>query len=251
MSLFHGTVYSKNLDMRTGLSVFLPREFDPEPPQGIITLLHGLSDRCSNWSENTMLPVFAEEHNVAVLMPEVQRSFYSDMAYGPGYFSYVNEELPQLAKKLFGLEYGREQTAVMGLSMGGYGALKCALTSPQRYGICCAFSSAWDVGQMRKEKVGTHFEKELRAILGDGMALPEGCDIQALLNRCAVGKERPRFYLTCGKQDSLYPMNLRLKGQVEALGYDSAYEEWEGAHDWYFWNESLRRALQRFFPVQG
>jgi S-formylglutathione hydrolase FrmB len=30
----------------------------------------------------------------------------------------------------------------MGASMGGYGALKCALSRPEQYGYCCAFSSA-------------------------------------------------------------------------------------------------------------
>ena len=74
MAIFRGSVYSRCLDMRTDLTVMLPSDSEPTPPQGIVFLLHGLSDNSHCWEERTMLPIFAEENNVAVIMPEVQRS---------------------------------------------------------------------------------------------------------------------------------------------------------------------------------
>ena len=83
MAIFRGSVYSRCLDMRTDLTVMLPSDSEPTPPQGIVFLLHGLSDNSHCWEERTMLPIFAEENNVAVIMPEVQRSWYADLASGP------------------------------------------------------------------------------------------------------------------------------------------------------------------------
>ena len=60
-------------------------------------------------------------------MPEVQRSFYADMAAGLDYFGYVAVELPAMCERMFGLPHERTKRYVMGLSMGGYGALKLAL----------------------------------------------------------------------------------------------------------------------------
>lgn len=249
MSVFRGTVYSPSLEMRTGLTVLLPRESEPIPPRGVIYLLHGLSDNHHCWEENTMLSIFAEERNVAVVMPEVQRSYYMDMTNGPQYFSYVARELPITAEKLFSLRFSREKTAVMGLSMGGYGAMKCALTFPETFGVCCAFSAACDLKEILSQRKGTHFEREMAAAFGEGNPLPQTDDVFVLAERRSGDRLTPSIYTTCGRQDSLYPMNLRLRDHLKNLGYQNAYEEWDGQHDWHFWNESLRRAMDRYFPI--
>ncbi len=41
--------------------------------------------------------------------------------------------------------------------------------------------------------------------------------------------------------------NLRFRDAMQTLGFDLVYEEWPGAHDWTFFNESYRRALQWCF----
>lgn len=59
---------------------------------------------------------------LAVVMPEVGRSFYTDMAAGSKYWTFISEELPEIARKFFGLSERREENFAAGLSMGGYGA---------------------------------------------------------------------------------------------------------------------------------
>ena len=65
------------------------------------------------------------------------------MKYGLKYFSYITEELFKICKNIFNISSKREDTAIMGASMGGYGALKCALSKPEQYGFCGAFSPAF------------------------------------------------------------------------------------------------------------
>ena len=98
---------SKALEMATSFIALLPDETPPsEAP--VVYLLHGLSDNCTGWTRFTAVERYARERNVAVIMPEVQRSFYADMALGIRYFSYIRDELPAFCQRMFGLPAVRE-----------------------------------------------------------------------------------------------------------------------------------------------
>ena len=180
-------------------------------------------------------------------MPEVQRSFYADMALGIDYFSYVREELPQTCSRLFGLSLRREKNYIMGLSMGGYGALKCALSAPKRYAGCAAFSAAIEIEPLIASASG-RMARELQAILGPERKIPPEADPYALLNR-RKGAQLPRFFVTCGEQDALYQENVRFVKALEERGADVRFEHWEGDHRWEVWDKSVEMALEEFFPA--
>lgn len=76
-------------------------------------------------------------------MPEVQRGFYTDMVYGPAYFTYITEELPRLCASLFRVTEDPARTYIAGLSMGGYGALKAALRRRNGMRRRAAFRAPW------------------------------------------------------------------------------------------------------------
>ena len=114
MAYFKGSIYSETLKMRSGLSVVTPKHchgLRDDPPKAVF-LLHGLSDNCDDWTVNCPLPMLADRYRLSFFMPEVQRSFYTDMAFGPPYFSYVSEELPRLCAEFFPLTLRREDTFV-------------------------------------------------------------------------------------------------------------------------------------------
>ena len=69
--------------------------------------------------------------------------FYVDAAQAPWashyrMYSYVTDELPALVAEAFPVDPSR--MAVMGHSMGGHGALVCALRNPERYRSVSAFA---------------------------------------------------------------------------------------------------------------
>ena len=131
MAQFDGTVYSASLGMMTAIAVSLPAE-GREQPGGlpVLYLLHGLSDNHSCWLRRTAVDRYAEEYGIAVVMPEVQRSFYCDMAHGPAYFTYIADELPQICQRLFRLSDKREDTFIAGNSMVKLEALDVETLTP-------------------------------------------------------------------------------------------------------------------------
>ena len=250
MAYFKGSVYSETLKMRSGLSVVTPKHchgLRDDPPKAVF-LLHGLSDNCDDWTVNCPLPMLADRYRLSFFMPEVQRSFYTDMAFGPPYFSYVSEELPRLCAEFFPLTLRREDTFVMGLSMGGYGALKCALTHPEEFGGCAAFSAACDLEEARGY-VPDALLQEMRGVFGMALTLSEKNDLQTLARCCAAlpVPEQPRLFLTCGTEDFLHAQNVRFSSLLKELGLPAVYREGPGAHEWGFWTKSLEEACAHFF----
>ena len=100
MTFIRADFHSKELNMSTSAQVLLPDDRALSRVR-VVYLLHGLSDNCTGWLRRTAVERYAQEYGVAVVMPEVQRSFYTDMQYGVNYFSYVYKELPEIMHRLF------------------------------------------------------------------------------------------------------------------------------------------------------
>lgn len=233
------------MELSTCVNVVIPREIDQHDAP-VIYLLHGLSDNASAWTRYTACEQYAREKGVILVMPEVQRSFYADMVSGLPYFRYVSEELPALCQRLFGLSTEREKNYVMGLSMGGYGALKCALTYPERYASVASFSGVADLaGRAEHHRLNPKLKNEFDAIFGSDEKLPPESDIFALLEK--VGKPLPGIYLSCGEQDDLYEMNVRLDERLNEMEIPHRFDHRAGIHNWRFWDRSLQDALEYFF----
>lgn len=240
MAHLHCDFTSESLGMVTAINAVLPEQGDLGEAR-VIYLLHGLQDNCSGWSRYTAVERYAREKNAVLIMPEVQRSFYADMAWGPNYFTYVLEELPRVCRRMFGLSSRRELNYIMGLSMGGYGALKCALTAPERYAGCAAFSAVADL-PLWAESCEPQMKKELRAIFGPERTVPESCDLFALARK-ADPETAPRIRTYCGEQDALLEPNQRFADLLRDLGFHSEFRHWEGGHEWPFWDRAVEQAI--------
>jgi S-formylglutathione hydrolase FrmB len=257
--ILRGDFYSSALHTTTNIQVLIPDNCKEEGPYRMVYLLHGLHGAQGTWFDNTMLPYYAKDYNAVFVSPEVGRSFYSDLKFGQSFFAYVSKELPLVCRKIFNISAAREDTAVMGCSMGGYGALKLALTYPENYGFCGAVSPAClfikgilegirkDPGAMMGGEDTRAILMDLYAIYGDGLVLREENDIIDLLAKFPAGSEKPKIYTTCGTEDDLRKENLLFKDEIQKAGFDYTYEEWPGGHEWNFFNEALKKTLQFWY----
>lgn len=244
MAYFDGTVFSEALGMMTSLAVILPEDRKDKGGAPVLFLLHGLSDNHSAWVRRTNIDRYAQAAGMAVVMPEVQRSFYADMTYGLRYFTYIAEELPKLCRRMFRITADREDTYIAGLSMGGYGAFKTALTYPGRYAAAASFSGVMDIAARVPEG-----DPEFTAINNGQPA--KGGDLFHLADKAAKHKKGcPRLYLCCGEADALLDDNRRYHAHLQDLGLAHTYEEWAGGHEWGFWDAGVQKAL-RFFTSRA
>lgn len=244
MACFNTTIFSPTLAMMTDVAVVIPDNGVRRLENGdypVLYLLHGLSDNHTAWSRRTKIDLYAEEHGIAVVMPEVQRGFYQDMDYGLPYFTFITDELPKICHQLFRVTDDPAHTFVAGLSMGGYGAMRCVLTHPERYAKAACTSAVTDVKRFLSDNPCGMGVAERTSLFGNGVT-----DDEDLFALAATDKSFPPLYQVCGTADFLIEDNRRFHNHLETLGIAHRYEEWEGAHEWRFWDTAVEKFM-RFF----
>ncbi|MCL2763416.1 MAG: alpha/beta hydrolase-fold protein [Treponema sp.] len=256
--ILRGNFSSEVLAMSTNVQVFIPER--NSAPYRIIYLLHGLHGDQGTWLDNTMLPVYAKEYNAVFVMPEASRSFYLNLKYGRKYFDYVSDELPRVCRKIFNISANREDTAVMGCSMGGYGSLFLSLSKPEQFGFCGAISSAClyfkpfldsvradPIGVTKSHPGGEEILVDLLATYGDALGYRPDYDIVELIKKFPADKPKPVIFSTCGTEDGLRKENQAFRDEMKITDFNFAYEEWAGDHDWHFFNEALQKTLEYWY----
>ena len=135
--------YADALGVETRMHVLLPQRLTGRAKT--LYLLHGMSDDEGTWMRRTAIDRYAEEKDLAVVMPDGGLGWYTDMRRGLPWFTFVSKELPALCRRFFPiLSSRREDTYIGGLSMGGYGALKCGLRAPETFSKVISLSGALD-----------------------------------------------------------------------------------------------------------
>ena len=244
---------SDELATRCTVNVLLPQRKPTDPhdnyrlPFRVLYLLHGYSDDQTAWQRWTSIERYADGLNLAVVMPAAQNSFYTDMAHGGKFFTFLTEELPTVLHELFPLSSARADTFVAGLSMGGYGAFKLALSHPDRYAAAASLSGAVDISEVVKRNNDSDnpaWLEQMQNIFGDLeklMGSPN--DLFNLAMKVSQSGSKPRLFQYCGTEDFLYQDNLRLRDFIRPLGLDYTYEETPGDHSWVHWDRMIQKVL--------
>ncbi len=84
--ILRGNVFSKSLRMETGITIITPDTAASGPPHKAAYLLHGVCGSNTDFTDFTMLPVYAAGYDCIFIMPDAHRSFYTDMVYGHDFF---------------------------------------------------------------------------------------------------------------------------------------------------------------------
>jgi len=249
---------SETLGLLSSMYVLLPQrpladaQNKPRKKLRTLYLLHGHSDDHTAWQRWTSVERYVEGLNVAVVMPAVNLSFYTDMAHGGKYWQFISEEVPAVVRELYSLSSKREDNFVAGLSMGGYGAFKLALTHPDRYAAAASLSGAVDINEILQEKKEDPLNKDwlaqMRNIFGDLSKVPGSKHyLFTLARKVAKGTVKPRLYQCCGTEDFLYADNVRFRDRIRKLPLDLTYEEAPGEHNWAFWDKMIQNVLKWMF----
>ena len=254
--------FSEVLGISTAMNVILPEStkgqigmtaesFGLKHPT--LYLLHGLSDDHTIWMRRTSIERYAAPLGLAVVMPAANRSYYTDMACGHKYWTFISEELPHIARGFFHLSDAREDNFVAGLSMGGYGAFKLVLRHPDKFAAAASLSGALDISARVKRNDDDLWQYgELKNIFGDLDNIKGTENELFYLAEQVMGAASPRplLYQCCGIQDLCYEDNLRFKKHCEKIGLEVTYKEGEGTHEWGFWDQAIQEVL-KWLPIQS
>lgn len=260
MALMHVDFFSDVLGIAVNMDVIVPQHSTrligmntakAGGPYPTLYLLHGLSDDHTIWQRRTSIERYVAGLPLAVVMPTVQRSFYTDQKEGYDYFTFISEELPAVCEQFFDLSTAREDRFAAGLSMGGYGAMKLGLRCPDRYAAVASLSGALDIERRFREGADSPYARELRRTFGTKKQfVGSDNDLFALAEKLAASDgARPAFFVCCGTEDGLIDENHDF---IDAFGerLNMTYEEGPGIHSWDFWDAWIQRVLE-WLPLRG
>lgn len=246
MSLVRWQFRSEVLELSTSLSMLLP----DGPPRGetghpTLFLLHGLSDDDSMWVRQTAIERYAAQRGIAVVMPQVHRSYYSDEVHGGDYWTFLTEELPRQLSDAFRLTSDPAERFVAGLSMGGYGAMKWALRKPGTFAAAASLSGALGLAQRTVGGPGVLDPRLWDAIFDSQSIVDTDDDVVALLRaRARAGDDIPPLYVCCGTEDALFQENRAFIAAAAEEGVPVEVSIGPGAHEWAYWDARIREVVE-------
>ena len=247
---------SEILETKVDVALYFPTDLPQEvgnEVKGVLTLLHGYTGCGADWMQMTSAARYAADNGFVLIMPSCTNSFYHDMAYGGAWKTFVTEEMPTQLRRMFHLPPQREKNFIAGLSMGGYGALYLGLSRLDLYAGCASFSGAVDVQSMITYGEEFGVRTVFTPIFGADLSVPDSSKLEVLAQRISAlpAEQQPRILLTNGLQDipvySIKPQNDALHAILKTLPLAQYRRmEWDGVHEWNFWDRSLVYALDYF-----
>ena len=219
-------------------------------PMKVIFLLHGYTGAAGNWIPEE----YATKHNFAIVMPSGENAFYVDgLSTGHAYGTFVAVELVDYIRKTFGLALRAEDTFIMGMSMGGFGAIKSALMYPDRFSRIIALSPAYIIHKIANMEPNTFDGMAnydyYHECFGDLSKVEESRNNPEVLidELIAKGTDIPKLYMAIGTEDFLLEPVRAFEEFLKSRGVNHVYEESTGGHDMEFWARYARSFVPLLF----
>lgn len=245
LPLHQGAYYSQALGRSQPYAYYAPpgvvadRVTEGGPRFPLLILLHGLRGNHLTWPTQTNLGQYAAAYNLFIAFPEGGEGWYTNAYDGSARYEddLMHDFLPHIQNTLPLLPHGKNW-AIGGMSMGGQGAVRIALTHGRMFSLALSHSGAFEYPQ----------RQPLHPVFGDpdsDLATRRGANVFKRAED-ALGTwppARPNLYLDCGTEDRLLDSNRRFHQHLDFIGYRHTYIEQPGYHNLPYWDRAIRQAL--------
>jgi len=252
-------------------SVYLPDGYlTSNRSYPVLYLLHGMMDNYTGWVNHGEVNRIASEAIARGAAPEmiiVMPDGLTDAFYINNYDKSVrwedffyNEFIPQVEKK-YRIQADRNNRAIAGLSMGGYGSLYHAIKHQDMFKACYAMSAAViEVEPVKEGEKPDEFMKNFGLKTwgpNNSEGLPENYkahSVQEIIKAMDEYKAPawsmfggppalPEIYIDCGDDDFLLKQNTNLVHIMKSKSMPFEFRVRDGGHTWEYWRSALDLAL--------
>lgn len=250
-------------------SVYLPPNAEPDARYPVIYLLHGIGGDDLSWPElghvEKITDGLISAGRVApmvLVMPAARNSWYLDSASfgGPGdYETAIQRDLRAHVEATYPVAGDRANRAIIGLSMGGFGALRLGFSAPHDYAAIGSYSPTlfWQYGHIARmtDREDAEFHKEF------GFRAPqhffEDHGPFAYLVDYLNSDPAPDVFLAAGDDDQLDTARytLQIEWVLTETGRHPDWRIYNGGHDWKVWRQAYAENLavlgQTIWPARA
>ncbi|PKP39674.1 MAG: hypothetical protein CVT98_00885 [Bacteroidetes bacterium HGW-Bacteroidetes-15] len=255
------TLESKLLNFPVNYAVLLPEEYELSTDSfPVIYLLHGYGDNHTAWYKGGSIQYYADQNinqtgPTIYVMPQGFNSYYVNKYNG--YFPYMDmfvDELVPTIDSLFRTKKSNTQRAVMGYSMGGYGALILPAMNPDVFSISVPLSMSFRTDEQYMTQSQDGWNAQFGSVFGGS-----GTTGAERLNDYYKAHSPFHFFdkddlsqfselklfLDCGDdEESLHITNGELHNLLRNREFNHEYRVRNGGHSWNYWHASLKEAFK-------
>ncbi|MBO7118997.1 MAG: esterase [Bacteroidaceae bacterium] len=238
---------SPTLGMKRRMSIYTPPGYDKGKSYPVLYLLHGAGGDEEAWlTLGRMAQIIDNLIALGKAKPMIvvtPNGNASDDA-GPLETGITQKDRPKATyeesfadimkyvNSHYKVKKGADNTALCGLSMGGYHTFRISMLNPGTFGYIGLYSAAVRLGRGQQKSVEQQFEEN-----------PE-----ATAQMKALFAAKPHLYwIAIGKEDFLFQQNVELRNYLDKMQYPYEYYENEGGHIWRNWRIYLSMFAQRLF----
>lgn len=247
------SLYSNVLNRIWKYNLYLPQKYAESDSMKIIYLLHGSGGNENDWNQGiTIIDSLIKDNIISQMIavsPASGTSWWVD-GIEPFERAFIDDLIPHIEKK-YKVNRSRSGNYIAGFSMGGYGALRYALTYPNKFSFAILLSPAlYD----QLPPAGSS------AIVSESFGKPFNTKIWTRKNypnllRSDILKANPvELFIVSGDDDWNHPegiiynidwqVNLLYSKYHKELKYPAELRIFNGGHDWLLWTKGLIEALK-------
>lgn len=244
-------------------SVCLPQDYyTSSSSYPVVYMLHGLGDDESSWLEYGQISQYAyaatarsEIVPMIFVMPQGFRTYYmNDYHDSCRYQDMFIQELVPYIDRIFRTIPRNDQRALIGYSMGGYGALMLALQHPDVFGATVPLSISVRTDEQYMTEEASGWDKQWGSIFGaEGKKGEERITpyyrshspFHLLKDMPAARISNLRIYIDNGDDEqTLCRSNEELHILMRNLNIHHEFRVRDGGHSFQYWTSALPNALR-------
>jgi enterochelin esterase-like enzyme len=255
---------SKLLGMSIQYSIYLPANYtrDKAETYGVVYLLHGYGDNNNSWNDQYLQvtsSINALEDTGTIspmiyVMPQGFKSYYVDKFDGTfNYMKMFVDELVPYIDKLYRTKADKEHRAVVGYSMGGFGAMVLPSMNPSVFSVSVPLSMSFRTDAQYTTEAASGWDNQWGSIFGGAGLTGTArltdyykslCPLHFFTKESASIYSGINYFLDCGDdEEQLSVGNDELHILMRDLGIPHEYRVRDGAHTSSYWRSAMNEVL--------
>jgi enterochelin esterase-like enzyme len=256
-------MHSRILKQDVHFSVCLPKDYyETKKSYPVVYLLHGLGDDETSWLEYGQISQYADKSvetdevvPMIFIMPEAFRTYYVNDYKGSFLYQdmFINELVPYI-DSLFRTKADSQHRALMGYSMGGFGALNLYLKHPDVFGTTVPLSISVRTDEQYMTEDASGWDDQWGRLFGEpGLKgkdriteyYKQNSPFYILSQMPAAEIKKLNIYFDNGdKEQTLCRSNEELHILMRNLNIPHEFRVRDGGHSFQYWCSALPNALR-------
>lgn len=263
---------SKLLGTLVKYDIMLPADYgkDAGKRYPVIYCFHGYGDDNTSWNGSWMsceakIKSLEKNHGLEQMIyvfPNGWKTYWVNRFDGTfPYMDMLAEEFVPMIDQTYRTLADRGHRGLIGYSMGGFGAMACAMQHPELFSMSAPLSMSFRTDEQYMSESQSGWDNQWGKVFG-GVGQSGNARLTSYYKSlCPLHQFTPEnrekyssvhWFLTCGdNEEQLLIANDDLHVMMRNNGYPHEYRVWDGGHSASYWRAALEEVLPYFSAMMA